>query len=313
MVGFTGISGLDSKAGNIHSEGTVKMKLYFFSISFVFLIIVISCNERLSSTTCSIAYSSDESGNPEIYLTDSYGKSRIKITSYPDRDGYPAWSPDGKYIAFYAYHGTETWSIHTMNIDGTNRKRLTFAENKWDNSPTWSPDGTKIVFAREYNDTLEIWIMNSDGSELRQIKTLKGGGPCFTPDGKILFHSQYKYSEICIADIDGNNIHQLTNNNAEDWHPEISPDGEQVAFMSDRDGNYEIYIMNIDGSNQKRLTYNTVGDWEPSWSPDGSEIVFTSYLDGDSDIYIMNADGSSIRNITNNTAHDLQPSWLKMH
>ncbi len=286
------------------------MKIYFYSI---LLLIFISCNERFKSTSHVIAYSSDESGNPEIYLTDPDGKSKVKITNYADRDGYPAWSPDGKRIAFYAYHGIETWSIHTMKIDGTNRKRLTFAENKWDNSPAWSPDGGKIVFAREYNDTLEIWIMSSDGSELTQIKPLKGGGPCFTHDGRILFHSEYKYSEICIADIDGNNIIQLTNNEAEDWHPEISPDGEQVTYMSNRDGNYEIYIMNIDGSNQKRLTHNTVGDWEPSWSPDGSKIIFTSYMDGDSDIYIMNKDGSSLKNITNNDAKDLQASWLKIH
>ncbi|MCP4725131.1 MAG: DUF5050 domain-containing protein [bacterium] len=288
------------------------MNEIFCSILIIGLLAGFSCSEKMESSSYVIAYSSDETGNPEIFLTDPDGISKVMITGYDDRDGYPAWSPNGKLIAFYAYHGIETWSIHIMNTDGSNRNRLTSAVNKWDNSPAWSPDGRKIAFAREYGENLEIWIMNPDGSELSRLEPLKGGGPSFAPDGRILFHSEYGDSEICIADIDGKNMFELTENDAEDWHPEVSPDGRKIAFMSDRDGNYEIYVMNIDGSEQIRLTNNNEGDWEPTWSPDGSRILFTSERDGDFDIYIMNKDGTSVKNITNNDAKDLQPSWLKI-
>ena len=284
------------------------MRTYIFSALFLllFLLSAAFCKE---SNDLVIAYSSDESGNPDIYLTDTEGKSKVKLTDYEERDGYPSFSPDGKKIVFYAYHG-KTWSIHSMNTDGSDRKRLTNAENKWDNSPVWYSDGKQIVFGREYGETMELWTMNADGSGKKQLP-IEGGGPCITPDNRILYHSKYEDSEICIADADGTNIRQLTDNEAEDWHPEISQDGKQVAFMSDRDGNYEIYVMNIDGSDQKRLTINESGDWEPSWSPDGSRIVFASDRDGDFDIYIMNIDGSAIINITDNEAKDIQPSWLK--
>ncbi len=272
-------------------------------------------NEKTKSTSYTIAYSSRETGNVEIYLGDTEGTSTIKSTNA--KGGYLAWSPDGKQFAFYAkYDDKKTWSIHTMNSDGTNRQRLTHEKNKWDNSPAWSPDGTKIAFSREYKDSeknwqQEIWIMNSDGSELTQIKSLKGGGPYFTPDGQIVFHSEFKdkKSEISIANIDGNNIVQLTHSVAEEWHPEVSPDGKRIAFMSDRDGNFEIYVMNINGSNQKRLTNNDVGDWYPSWSPDGSQLIFSSLRDGEKDIYIMNTDGSSVRKIISNAT---SPAWLKI-
>jgi len=291
-------------------------------ISTLLLVLTTSCqlNEKSISSPYSIAYSSKETGNGDIYLSDIDGKSKIKITEYAENDGYSAWSPDGKRIAFYAYYDErKTWSIHTMNIDGSNRKRLTHEKNKWDNSPTWSPDGKKIAFSREYKDTgkvwqQEIWIMNSDGSELTQIKSLKGGGPYFTPDGKIVFHSEFKdkKSEISIADIDGNNIVQLTHNDAEEWHPEVSPDGKHIAFMSDRDknqGDFEIYVMNIDGSNQQRLTNNDVGDWYPSWSPDASQLIFSSNTDGIRNIYKMNRDGSSVKKIFSNGG---QAAWLKI-
>lgn len=300
------------------------MKKTYFIIILVLPVFLNACkiqkqnsnDKAYKSTQYTIAYSSKETGDLEIYLTDSKAQSKVRITNRPGNDGYIAWSPDGKRIASYAYHdGRKTWSIHTMNSDGTNMKRLTHAKNKWDSSPAWSPNGKKIVFSRSYKNekgiwTEEIWIMNSDGSEQTQLKLLNGGGPYFTQDGSIVFHSQTNTSEICIADIDGTNMIKLTHNTAEDWHPEVSPDGKQIAFMSNRDGNHEIYVMDIDGSNQKRLTFNDVRDSIPSWSPDGSQILFTSHdIDGNAHIYIMNTDGSSIKKFINNAS---SPAWLKI-
>jgi Tol biopolymer transport system component len=262
-----------------------------------------------------IAYSSKASGDGEIYLSDIEGKSKIKITDRPGNDGYVAWSPDGKRIASYGYYdGRKTWSIHTMNTDGTNRKRLTHAKNNWDNSPTWSPDGSKIAFARAYTDSAgvrqkDIWIMNADGSEQTQIKPLVGGGPYFTTNDRLVFHSGIEKNQISIANIDGSNLIQLTNNDAENWHPEVSSDGRKIAFMSDRDGNHEIYVMNIDGSDQTRLTFNEVDDWYPSWSPDGSQLIFSSSKDEERQIYKMNKDGSSIEPIISGGS---QAAWLKI-
>ncbi|NQX82485.1 MAG: PD40 domain-containing protein [Flavobacteriaceae bacterium] len=287
-----------------------KVKVIKIHLLAVLLMIISSCSEKNHK----IAYSAKESNKRAIYLTTTEGELKTKLTNSIKNDGYPAGSPDGKSIAFYGkYDKRKTWSIHSINIDGTNAKRLTHAKNKWDSSPTWSPDGKKIAFAREYRDTEgkwieEIWIMNSDGSEQHQIKSLNGGGPSFMPDGRILFHSKSEFSEICIADSDGSNIITLTNNSAEDWYPEVSPDGKQITFMSDRDEKKEIYIMNIDGSNQKRLTFNDVDDWNPSWSPDGSTIIFASETDEYFDIYMINKDGSSVKKIIDNGS---QASWLK--
>jgi len=88
-----------------------------------------------------------------------------------------------------------------------------------------------------------------------------------------------------------------------------SPEQTKIAFVSDRDGNWEIYVMNADGSEQKRLTNNHAYDWFPSWSPDGKKIVFTSVRDGNWEIYVMNVDGSEQTNLTNNPASDYSPSW----
>jgi Tol biopolymer transport system component len=80
---------------------------------------------------------------------------------------------------------------------------------------------------------------------------------------------------------------------------------DQVAFVSDRDGNYDIYIMNTDGSSQRNLTHNTANDNSPTWSPDGTLIAFVSNREGNPTIYMMDADGSNVRLIT----EGYQPAW----
>ncbi len=84
---------------------------------------------------------------------------------------------------------------------------------------------------------------------------------------------------------------------------------QNLAFVSDRDGNYEIYVANIDGSGAMNITNNPASDTNPRWSPDGTKILFVSDRDGNSEIYVMNADGSGLKNLTNSPAHDVEPKW----
>ena len=106
---------------------------------------------------------------------------------------------------------------------------------------------------------------------------------------------------------DGSGQTRLTN--GQNYDLSWSPDGKKIAFVSNRDKNWEIYAMNADGGRQVNLTRDPAQDWWPWWSPDGSHIAFVSDRDGDWDIYVMNADGSGTSRLTHNSADDVHPSW----
>jgi TolB protein len=119
-----------------------------------------------------------------------------------------------------------------------------------------------------------------------------------------------------LQDTDGSNLVRLTDDPADDYTPAWSPDGRQIAFYSERDGNYEIYVMNSDGSGLVRLTDHPANDRWPAWSPDGKKIAFTSERDGNYEIYVMSvedalqgAEGSNLVRLTDNPADDGDPAW----
>lgn len=293
--------------------GIVKLKLLLvLSLSLKTIVCYSSETSTELASSFEVAYVSSKTEFIEVLRSDAEGNQEITKTNV--KGGYLAWSPDGSQFSYYGkYDDRKTWSIHVMNPDGSNRTRLTHAKNKWDYAPAWSPDGKSIAFARTYRDANkkvqnEIWTMRPDGSEQKRIDGLNGGAPIYTPDGKkFIFHSQFEdlSSEISIANIDGSDLVQLTFNDADEWHPDISPDGKHITFMSNLDGNYEIYVMNIDGSNQTRLTFSDDADWYPAWSPDGTKIMYSTVsADGkNKNVYRMNKDGSAKERIISDSEY----------
>jgi len=228
-----------------------------------------------------IVFSSTRDGGG-LFVMNADGSGQTRLTDYPAGSGQPAWSPNGKRIAFVLTDGYGNSEIHVMNAApleggtrGTNAVNLT-DNPAADYGPAWSPDGTRIAFMSDRDGNVEIYVMNA--------APLEGGTR-------------------------GSNAVNLTKNWANDSRPAWSPNGQRIAFASDRWGNSEIYVMNADGSNAMNLTDNAADDFQPAWSPDGTRIAFTSDRDGNWEIYVMNADGSGQTNLTDNPAMDHAPAW----
>jgi Tol biopolymer transport system component len=108
-------------------------------------------------------------------------------------------------------------------------------------------------------------------------------------------------------------VTQLTDNTAEDSFPAFSPNGQKIAFVSARNGNYQIYTMDADGLNQTNISNNAATDADPAWSADSQKIVFVSIRgsNSDSEIYTMDTNPATndATQLTDNTAEDRNPAW----
>lgn len=196
----------------------------------------------------------------DIYTAAVDGSDIRRLTNYGVYTAEGVLSPDGQSIVFTSLKDGDL-EIYTMNIDGSNVRRLTHKAG-YDGGPWWSPDGSKIVYRayhpteptelKDYQDLLaqrvvrpskmELWVMNADGSDQRQITHLGGAnfGPSWTPDGKqIIFSSNYKNPrgsnfDLFIVSLDGTGLKQITNDEGFDGFPMFSPDGTKLVWGSGR-------------------------------------------------------------------------------
>jgi Tol biopolymer transport system component len=186
----------------------------------------------------------------------------------------PSLSPDGRKIAFVARRAGIN-ELNVMNADGSGKRRLGSASRT---TPAWSPDGRKIAFVRSF----DVYVTDVDGIGQRNLTRSpeREFGPQWSPDGqRIVLERRLgrkKYGE-CVAcgratsfevhviNADGSGQQRLTTQGAQ---PAWSPDGQKIAFMSERDGNAEIYVMNADGTGQRNLSRNPArDDCCFAWSP----------------------------------------------
>ena len=115
--------------------------------------------------------------------------------------------------------------------------------------------------------------------------------------------------EIYVMNADGSGVRQLTDNDSYDAFAALSSNGRRVAFEAERGGNVDVFVMSVDGTEEVRLTDDEGYDGQPAWSPNGAKIAFTSTQGGNPDIYVMQADGSEVTRLTESDSPELNPTW----
>ena len=180
------------------------------------------------------------------------GGDQVNITNHPADDGFPSWSPDGTRIAF-ASDREGNFDIYVMGSDGSGQVRLT-SDPADDVFPAWSPDGTAIAFETERDGNTEVYVMGSDGSN--PINLTNHPTPMAPPPGHRMGHRSP--STRCATAIstsgvgpDGSDPGNVTDTRIDDFFPTWAPDGRQLSFSSNRDGNAEVYVIGLGGSGRK--------------------------------------------------------------
>ena len=212
-----------------------------------------------------------------LYVINVDGTGLKQLTPSPGSDFEPAWSPDGKQIAFTSVRGGFR-QIYTLDVDSLAVTLLTNTTDAIESSePSWSPDGTKIVYTVKRVGTYQVWSMNSNGQEAVQLvrsgQDLWDYLPAWSPDGRTIFFSQRRLGAFrpWLMRIDYEDLSQEARRMnfitpIEDV--EFSSDGFWIVYEGmDGDGNRDIYFMTVTGSGRTRLTNDPKIDFDPAWRP----------------------------------------------
>lgn len=214
--------------------------------------------------------------NVSLYVLDLITNKRVLTSFRPGVNSGAIFAKDGQSIYLGMSQGSGAADIYQINLKGEILRRLTKGPAGAINvEPSLSPDGSKIAFSSERGGRPMIYVMNSDGS----------------------------------------NVKRLTYKGAYNSSPSWSPDGKKIAFAGQDGSNFDIFVMDADGSNIKRITSATkangkaANNEDPSFSPDSRYIVYTSNRTGQNQIYVSTVDGSEERRVTNDSKNYYRPKW----
>ena len=268
-----------------------------------------------------LAFTSNRLQNAELYLMDLTTRTLQQLTHTDELDEYmPAFSPDGQSIAFVSERtrggmmlpsvqasGSDPRraTIYLMDVDGRNQRPLIDIEGA-QRAPVFSPDGQKIAFeskaptqgtesepgSTENNDTLEIYVIHVDGTNMKQLthNDVDDGHPTWAPNGKqIAFTGMVDdIYQLFSVNAEGGTVEQLTyRTTGSHYHPTFSPDGKRIIYVSNAHNHYTLWMMNADGTNKTQLTNHIGAHFEPSLSKDGKTLVFSSDRSDHMRIYLM--------------------------
>jgi Tol biopolymer transport system component len=259
----------------------------------------------------------------DMFIMNVDRSSQVTIST-PEAAGYlscPAWSHDGKHIAFFKFderaHTASPSPLYTVDADGSNKRIIYFGYNSF--AVSWSPDDKQILFSSsKYGVTgpsdVVVNVMNADGTGLRTFPAAWYGA-AWSPDGERIAYicGTSLNRSLCSANPDGTDITVLYN--ALSGMPQWSPNGRTILFKcvatlcraDAASGN----VTQL-GSGYSPQFDDADAAQRSMWSPAGDRIAFPCVIAGRTDICVMNADGSGLRTLSLSVSYPTAVDWSRL-
>lgn len=264
--------------------------------------------------TSKLSFSSDRTGNREVWLMDYDGYNQKQITVSQTINLSPDLSHDGKRVVYTTYRAKQDGFGQVLVVYSiyTGAKFTLFSRGTLNSAPAWSADDSKIAFTSNVGKNAELFTISSDGSNLRQITFSRGidTSPSWnSKTNQIAFTSDKSGNPmIYIMNDDGTNETRLTYVGEYNESAAWSPDGSKLAYVSRSGVNFDIYVVDMGTNVVTRLTQNESSNENPCWSPDNRHIAFSSNRTGKYQIWTMLYDGTKLRQLTRD-GNNTSPAW----
>jgi TolB protein len=258
-----------------------------------------------------IAYVTKGGGRFTLRVADADGEGGQVALNSPEPIISPAWSPDGRELAYVSFESQKAvvWAQEVL----TGRRRMIANFRGSNSAPAWSPDGQTIAATLSRESGSQLYLMGRDGSNVRRLTTSQAidTEPVFAPDGKTIYFVSDRGGgpQVYRTGAGGGGVERITFGGAYNISPAISPDGRTLAYVSRQGNAFRLYTLDLAGGGQPVALTDTSDDESPSFSPNGKLIIYATRAGGRDVLMTTTLDGKIKARLVSTTADVREPSW----
>lgn len=248
--------------------------------------------------------------NYELIVADSDGANALPALKSREPIISPAWSPDGKLLAYVSFEAKKPVVYVHEVATGQRRVVANFRGNN--SAPAFSPDGTRLAVALSRDGYTQIFLINTDGSGVQRFSRSLAidTEPVFSPDGKYLYFTSDRGGspQIYRQALSSGQAQRVTFNGNYAVSPVLDRTGELLAYITRTDGHYRVCIMEL-ATGQEMVLTNNQYDESPCFSPNGRMIVYASERNRKGVLATVSVDGTVSSWLTSANGDIREPTW----
>lgn len=270
--------------------------------------------EKLTGTrgvfSTRIAYVVKRGERYELRIADADGAGEETALASLEPIISPAWSPDGRRLAYVSFENKKpVIYVHSL-ADGRRQVAANFRGSN--SAPAWSPDGTRLAVALSRDGGTQLYLINPDGSGLRRLthSNAVDTEPAFAPDGQMIYFTSDRGGspQIYRMPVAGGEAQRVTFEGAYNVSPRVSPDGRQLAFVTRTNGRFQLAVMDL-ATRQTQVLTDSERDESPSFAPNGRMILFATVIGGRGVLAAVSADGRVRQRLSVAAGDVREPAW----